>query len=87
MRIAAGEYGYTPSYFFDMIGAAAVDVIQADSTRCGGPTGFLLAAAQAHAAGIPLSAHTAPALRGALGAALPDVVNVEYYLTAQWRSD
>lgn len=79
MRIAAGEYGYTPSYFHEMLAAGAVDVIQADATRCGGPTGFLLAAAQATAAHVPASSHTAPALHASLDAALPDVVNAEYF--------
>jgi L-alanine-DL-glutamate epimerase-like enolase superfamily enzyme len=79
MRIAAGEYGYTPSYFHDMLGAGAVDVIQADATRCGGPTGFLLAAAQATGAHVPASSHTAPAIHASLGAALPNVVNAEYF--------
>jgi L-alanine-DL-glutamate epimerase-like enolase superfamily enzyme len=79
MRIAAGEYGYTPSYFHAMLSAGAVDVIQADGTRCGGATGFGIAAAQAQGAAIPLSAHTAPAIHASLGAALPNVVNVEYF--------
>jgi L-alanine-DL-glutamate epimerase-like enolase superfamily enzyme len=79
MRIAAGEYGYTPSYFHAMLAAGAVDTIQADGTRCGGATGFGIAAAQAQGAGIPLSAHTAPAIHASLAAALPNVVNVEYF--------
>ena len=45
MQIAAGEYGYTPYYFRAMLEAGAVDVLQADATRCGGITGFLRAAA------------------------------------------
>ncbi|WP_345763166.1 enolase C-terminal domain-like protein [Diaminobutyricibacter sp. McL0608] len=79
VRIAAGEYGYTPAYFHAMLSAGAVDVIQADATRCGGVSGFLLAAAQAQGAGIPASSHTAPAIHASLGAALPDVVNAEYF--------
>lgn len=79
MRLAAGEYGYTPRYFADMVHAAAVDVLQADSTRCGGPTGFASAVSTAVAAGMPASAHTAPALHGVLGAAVEGVENVEYF--------
>ncbi len=45
MEIAAGEYGYDPFYFRRMLEAGAVDVLQADATRCGGITGFLRAAA------------------------------------------
>jgi L-alanine-DL-glutamate epimerase-like enolase superfamily enzyme len=62
MDIAAGEYGYTPWYFRRMLEAGAVDVLQADATRCGGVTGFLKAAALAEAFHLPLSAHCAPDL-------------------------
>jgi L-alanine-DL-glutamate epimerase-like enolase superfamily enzyme len=79
MQVAAGEYGYTPSYFHAMLAAGAVDTLQADATRCGGVTGFILAAALAQGAGVPVSAHTAPALHATLGAALPNVVHVEYF--------
>jgi L-alanine-DL-glutamate epimerase-like enolase superfamily enzyme len=61
MEIAAGEYGYDLSYFRRMMQAGAVDVIQPDVTRCMGITGFLAVAALAEAAGVPVSAHTAPA--------------------------
>ena len=40
MEIAAGEYGYEPAYFQRMLAAGAVDVLQADATRCGGITGL-----------------------------------------------
>jgi len=42
-------------------------------------SGFLSAAAQVQGAGIPMSAHTAPALHASLASALPNVVNVEYF--------
>ena len=38
MAIAAGECGYDPFYFRRMLDAGAVDVLQADVTRCGGVT-------------------------------------------------
>src|SRR5581483_1402574 len=41
MDIAAGEYGYDTPYFERMLSAGAVDVMQADATRCGGISGFL----------------------------------------------
>jgi hypothetical protein len=47
MAIAAGEYGYDPFYFRRMLAAGAVDVLQADTTRCGGAIGFLRADALA----------------------------------------
>ena len=62
MEIAAGEYGDDVRYFEAMLAAGAVDVLQADATRCGGITGFLAAAAVALAHETPLSAHTAPAI-------------------------
>ena len=43
MDIAAGEYGYDLFYFRRMLDAGAVDVLQADGTRCGGITGYLRA--------------------------------------------
>jgi L-alanine-DL-glutamate epimerase-like enolase superfamily enzyme len=79
MDIAAGEYGYDPFYFRRLLAANAVDVLQADATRCGGLTGFLKAAAQADAYGIPLSAHTAPALHLHVAAAAPRVKNIEWF--------
>ncbi|HEX5370636.1 MAG TPA: enolase C-terminal domain-like protein, partial [Dehalococcoidia bacterium] len=62
MSIAAGEYGYSPFYFKNMLAAKAVDILQADATRCLGITGFLQAGAMAYAAGVPFSAHTAPSI-------------------------
>jgi L-alanine-DL-glutamate epimerase-like enolase superfamily enzyme len=62
MDVAAGEYGYQPLYFRRMLEAGAVDVLQADGTRCGGVTGFLKAADVCESFGLPLSAHCAPAL-------------------------
>lgn len=62
MNIAAGEYGYDPYYFRRMLEAGAVDVLQADASRCGGVTGFLKAANLCEAFHLPLSAHCAPAL-------------------------
>jgi L-alanine-DL-glutamate epimerase-like enolase superfamily enzyme len=79
MEIAAGEYGYDLPYFQRMLAAGAVDVLQADATRCAGVTGFLGAAALCEAEGIALSAHTAPALHLHLGCALRPVRHVEYF--------
>ena len=65
MAIAAGEYGYDLPYFRRMLEAGAVDVLQADATRCAGITGFLQAAALAAAWGLPFSAHTSPSFASA----------------------
>jgi L-alanine-DL-glutamate epimerase-like enolase superfamily enzyme len=79
MDIAAGEYGYTPDYFRRMLAAGAVDVLQADATRCGGITGFLRAAALADAHMVPLSAHTAPALHLHACCAAPRLAHTEWF--------
>lgn len=79
MEIAAGEYGYTLEYFRRMLEAGAVDVLQADATRCGGVTGFLGAAALCEAFHVDLSAHCAPALHCALGCAAPRFRHIEWF--------
>ena len=78
MDVAAGEYGYDIRYFRRMLAAGAVDVLQADATRCG-ITGFLEAAALCDAWSMPLSAHTAPALHVHLCCAAPRARNLEYF--------
>ena len=79
LEIAAGEYGYEPFYFKRMMDAGAVDVIQADATRCCGYTGFLEAAALADAQPLPLSAHTSPALHLPVCCAAPRLRNIEWF--------
>ena len=79
MEIAAGEYGYDLDYFRRMLDAGAVDVLQADATRCGGFTGFLQAATLCDAYHIPLSSHCAPALHLPIGCATPAVRHAEYF--------
>ena len=79
IEIAAGEYGYDLPYFRRMLGAGAVDVLQADATRCAGITGFLQVGALADAFGVPLSAHTAPSLHLAPCCALGRVRHIEYF--------
>ena len=79
MEVAAGEYGYSLDYFRRMLQAGAVDVQQADATRCGGVTGFLQAAALCEAYHIDLSAHCAPALHRHLGCAAPQFRHLEWF--------
>jgi len=79
MEIAAGEYGYELPYFRRMLEAQAVDVLQADATRCGGITGFLKAAILAEANQVPLSSHCAPALHAHLGCAVRNFRHAEYF--------
>ncbi|HEU5021309.1 MAG TPA: enolase C-terminal domain-like protein, partial [Bryobacteraceae bacterium] len=79
MRITAGEYGYDSIYFRRMLQAGAVDVLQADATRCAGITGFLAAGNLSAAFVTPFSAHTAPSLHAHAACALPSAINVEYF--------
>jgi len=76
--IAAGEYGYDAVYFRRMLETGAVDVLQADATRCG-MTGFLRAAALCEASGVPLSAHCAPSVHVHPGCALSALRHIEYF--------
>jgi len=62
MNIAAGEYGYHLPYFNHILTAEAVDILQADATRCGGITGFIKAAHLSEARDILFSSHCAPAI-------------------------
>jgi L-alanine-DL-glutamate epimerase-like enolase superfamily enzyme len=79
MDIAAGEYGYDQLYFHRMLEAGAVDVLQADASRCAGITGFLRAASLCEANAIPLSAHCAPSLHAHPCCAAAPVRHVEYF--------
>ena len=79
MNIAAGEYGYDLWYFRRMLAAGAVDIQQADATRCAGMTGFLRAAALCESFTLPLSAHCAPALHLHPCCAVPGLYPIEYF--------
>lgn len=79
MEIAAGEYGYDLGYFRRMLNAGAVDVIQADITRCGGVTGFLQVATLAHAHHLDLSGHCAPSLHLHAACAAPHFRHLEWF--------
>ena len=79
MNIAAGEYGYDVEYFRRMLEAGAIDVLQADATRCGGITGFLKAGALCDSFGLPFSFHGAPAVHLAAACALPAFWVGEYF--------
>ncbi|HEX4467121.1 MAG TPA: enolase C-terminal domain-like protein, partial [Solirubrobacteraceae bacterium] len=79
MEIAAGEYGYDLYYFRRMLDAGAVDVLQADVTRCGGFTQLLQVGTLCAARGLRLSAHTSPALHAHAGAAIAPLAHVEYF--------
>jgi len=79
MDIAAGEYAYTADYVRSMLQHGAVDVQQADATRCGGYTGFLQIAALCDAFHVDLSGHCAPALHLHVACAAPRLRHLEWF--------
>lgn len=79
MRIVAGEYGYTLTDFGDLLMSGAVDVLQADATRCGGITGFLKAGYLCEVFHTPLSSHCAPAVHLHAAVSLPSFSIAEYF--------
>lgn len=79
MNIAAGEYGYTAWYFDHMLAAAAVDVLQADATRCGGVSGFLDVGSLCWAKNVPLSSHCGPSAHLHVCCAAPRAIHMEFF--------
>ena len=79
MDIAAGEYCYVLDDARLLIEAQAVDVLQADVTRCGGITNFLKIGDACEIYHLPLSAHTSPSVHATLCCALVPAMNVEYF--------
>ncbi|MBV9173782.1 MAG: mandelate racemase, partial [Chloroflexi bacterium] len=77
--VAAGEYGFDPWYFRAMLQSGAVDILQADATRCLGITGWLEAAAAAHSFGVPFSAHCGPSIHAHAACAAPEIAHIEYF--------
>jgi L-alanine-DL-glutamate epimerase-like enolase superfamily enzyme len=62
-----------------MLHANAVDILQADATRCGGLTNFLKAGHLAEAHQLPFSSHCAPALHLHAALSLPSFFISEYF--------
>ncbi|HTP19881.1 MAG TPA: enolase C-terminal domain-like protein [Solirubrobacteraceae bacterium] len=79
IAIAAGEYGYDAPYFRRMLEAGAVDVLQADVTRCAGITELLRVGALCRSYGVPLSLHCGPSIHLHPAAALENFVHLEYF--------
>jgi L-alanine-DL-glutamate epimerase-like enolase superfamily enzyme len=79
VEIAAGEYIYTVDDARRLLAANAVDVLQADATRCLGFTGFLAIASLCEAHHIDLSAHCAPSLHRHVACAAPRLRHIEWF--------
>ncbi|WP_396928600.1 enolase C-terminal domain-like protein [Mycolicibacterium sp.] len=75
--VAAGEY---ISDTYDAKDTApVVSCLQLDTTRCGGYTGFLRAAAVAAAHNLDVSGHCAPALHAPVAGAVPHLRHLEWF--------
>ncbi len=79
MAVASGEYGNDRYDFRDLLVAGAVDILQADATRCLGITGCLAAADLAHAFGVPFSTHTVASIHAPVACAVPQIEHIEYF--------
>ncbi len=79
LEIAAGEYGFVLADFARLLGARAVDCLQADVTRCGGITGLLQVAGLSAAHQVDLSAHCAPAVSAHAFCAVERLRHLEYF--------
>jgi L-alanine-DL-glutamate epimerase-like enolase superfamily enzyme len=79
LAIAAGEYAWSGRDIRRLLEAGAVDVVQADVTRCGGLTELVRIDGLCAAHGTPLSLHCAPALGAHVGCALGQIVHLEYF--------
>jgi L-alanine-DL-glutamate epimerase-like enolase superfamily enzyme len=62
-----------------MLQAGAVDILQADATRCLGITGWLEAASLAHSFAIPFSAHCGPSIHAQAACLAPHISHIEYF--------
>ena len=79
IEVAAGEYAYDLDDVRRMLEAGAVDVQQADATRCGGISGFLAAGTLCAAHHVDLSGHCAPSLHLHAACAVPRFRHLEYF--------
>ena len=79
LEVAAGEYVFTLDDARHLLSHGAIDVLQADVTRCGGITGFLKVAALAEAGHLDISAHCAPAMHRHLACGIPRLRHVEWF--------
>jgi L-alanine-DL-glutamate epimerase-like enolase superfamily enzyme len=79
LAIAAGEYAWDLFGLERLLEAGAVDILQADVTRCGGITNLLRADGLCRARSVPFSAHCAPAVSAHACCAIESLVHLEYF--------
>jgi L-alanine-DL-glutamate epimerase-like enolase superfamily enzyme len=78
VNITAGEYGYNLDYFRKLLENNAVDIMQADATRCGGFSEFIKIKHVCSSFMTPLSSHCAPYLHLSLACAT-DLIHMEFF--------
>jgi L-alanine-DL-glutamate epimerase-like enolase superfamily enzyme len=79
VAIAAGEYAWSPLDVRRLLEAGAVDIAQADVTRCGGLTDLIRIDALCAVHMTPLSLHCAPAISAHCACALGRLRHLEYF--------
>ncbi len=79
MAVAGGEYIFDLDDARILLEAEAVDVLQADVTRCGGISGFLDVGALCEAHHIDLSGHCAPSLHRHVACAVQRLRHLEWF--------
>ncbi len=79
MAVAAGEYIFDIDDARVLLEAEAVDVLQADVTRCGGISGFLDVGALCESHHIDLSGHCAPSLHRHVACAIQRLRHLEWF--------
>ena len=79
LDVAAGEYGYDLAYFRHLCGAQAVDVVQADVSRCAGITEWRRIADLAAAEGLQISGHCAQSLHAHVACSVSNLAHLEYF--------
>jgi L-alanine-DL-glutamate epimerase-like enolase superfamily enzyme len=75
--IATGENLYTPADFARFLRRGAVDIVQPDLRRAGGPTGLLQIGALAQSFGIPYASHGGGPVQLNVMACLPNAQYLE----------
>ena len=79
LAIAAGEYAWDVYACGRLLDAGAVDILQADVTRCGGITSLLRIDGLCAAGNVPFSAHCAPAVSAHACCGMQTVLHIEYF--------
>lgn len=79
MAIAAGEYAWSRFDVERLLSHEAVDIAQADVTRCGGITELVRIDGLTAARNRPFSAHCAPGISAHAGCLMETLVHLEYF--------